>query len=171
MTRIRTIALAGVLALSGAVAAPIVLAQDGPPTGPGFGPRGGPGGRAGIDLPLRQLDLSDAQREQVRAIRNTHQAAFKEIGERLRTAHQGLRGAVGADALDEAAIRARSADVAAVEADAAVLRARVRQDVFSILTAEQQARAKELRAAAETRMKERAGKMREHRERRPQPQQ
>lgn len=168
MTKIRTVAIAGALALSAAVAAPMVLAQDGPRRGHGFG-RGGPGGMSALGLPLRQLDLSEAQREQVRGIMNTHEAAFKEIGDRLRTAHQGVREAVGADTVDEAAIRARSAEVAAVEADAAVLRAKVRQDVLSILTAEQQASAKELRAAAETRMKERAGKVREHRDRRSPP--
>ena len=98
---------------------------------------------------------------------NTHEAAFKEIGERLRTAHKNLRDAVSADTLDEAAIRTRSAEVAAVEAEAAVLRARVRQDVFSLLTAEQQAKAKELRAAADERMKERESRMRERRNRPP----
>ena len=122
---------------------------------------------AGIDLPLRRLDLSGAQREQVRAIIGTHQAALEEIRQRQRTARQGLRAAIGADTLDEAAIRAASAEVASVEADAAVLRARVRQDVFSILTAEQQARSKELRAAAEQRMKARGERMRERRNRPP----
>jgi len=63
--------------------------------------------------------------------------------------------------VDESAIRAMSAEVAAVQADAAVLRAKVHQEVFSLLTAEQQARAKELRAQAQTRMKERASRMRE----------
>jgi protein CpxP len=168
MTKIRTIAIAGALALSAAVAAPMVLAQDAH-RGPGFGRRGGPGAMGDIGLALRQLDLSDAQREQVRGIMNSHQAAFTEIGDRLRTAHQGLQEAVSADTVDEAAIRAKSTEVAAVQADAAVLRARVRQEVVSILTAEQQAKAKELRAAAETRMKERAGKMRERRERRSPP--
>src|SRR5690606_17615779 len=161
MTKIRTIAIASAVVLSAAVAAPMVLAQDGPRRGPGFGARGVQGAMAGIDLPLRRLDLSDAQREQVRGIMGTHEAAFKEIRERQRTARQALRAAIGADTLDEAAIRAASAEVSAIEADAAVLRARVRQDVFSILTAEQQARAKELRANADQRMKERGEKMRQ----------
>ena len=73
-----------------------------------------------------------------------------------------------AETSDEAAIRARSADVAAIQADAAVLRARVHQEVFSLLTAEQQAKAKELKAQAEARMKERASRRRERRDRVPQ---
>jgi protein CpxP len=117
---------------------------------------------------LRQLELTDAQREQLRGVMQSHQAEFREIGDRLRTAHEALRAAVTADAVDEPAIRARSADVAAIQADAAVLRARVHQEVFSLLTAEQQAKARELKAQAEARMKERASRLRERRGRAPQ---
>ena len=97
----------------------------------------------------------------------SHQAEF--TGDR-RSAANGARGPGRrgeADSVDESAIRARSAEVAAVQADAAVLRAKVHQEVFSLLTAEQQAKAKELRAQAQTRMKERASRMRERRGRAP----
>jgi periplasmic protein CpxP/Spy len=116
---------------------------------------------------LRELDLTDAQREQVRGIVQSNEAAFKEIGDRLRVARDGMDALITADAVDEAAIRAKSAEVAAVQADAAVLRARVRHDVFSVLTAEQQAKAKELRAQREARQKERGQNARERRPRRP----
>lgn len=69
-----------------------------------------------------------------------------------------------ADVIDEAAIRARSADVAAVQADAAVLAARLHQEVFSLLTTEQQARARELRAERQKRQQERAAQARERRQ-------
>jgi protein CpxP len=119
---------------------------------------------------LRALDITDAQRQQIRGIVDAREAELKDIGDRMRAAHEGMNALVTADTVDEAAIRARSADVAAVQADAAVLRARVRQEVFSILTAEQQAKAKELRAQAEARAKERAERFRERRQRRQQPQ-
>lgn len=172
-TLLRLTLAAGMAAIVGVSLTPL-FAQDaapqdqpaprrmgpGGPGGRGFGP--GPGGPFGpIALPLRQLDLSDAQREQVRTAMQSHQAAFKEIGDRLRTAHDGLETAVTAETVDEAAIRARSAEVAAVQADAAVLRARVHQEIFSLLTAEQQAKAKELRAQAENRIKNRASRGRE----------
>lgn len=177
----RMLAIAGVVVLTGLAVAPI-FAQDGPPAGApqerrmGPGGPGGPGfgpgrGRMGIlgefGRGLRQLDLTDAQREQVRGIVESNQAAFKEIGDRLRAAHDGMEGLITADVVDEAAIRAKSAEVAAVQADAAVLRARVRHDVFGVLTAEQQAKAKELRAQRETRQKERAQNFRERRPRGP----
>lgn len=175
-TLLRLTLAAGMAAIVGVSLTPL-FAQDAPPQdqpaprrmgpggpgGRGFGPGpGGPGGPGGpIALPLRQLDLSDAQRDQVRAVMQSHQAAFKEIGDRLRTAHDGLETAVTAETVDEAAIRARSAEVAAVQADAAVLRARVHQEIFSLLTAEQQAKAKELRAQAENRTRNRASRGRE----------
>jgi protein CpxP len=168
-TLLRLTLVAGVLAVTGLALTP-TFAQDGPPQGgppmrrmgpggPGFGP--GPGGPGDIGLPLRELELTDAQREQVRTVMQSHQAAFKEIGDRMRTARQALDAVVTADALDEAAIRAKSADVAAVEADGAVLRARVHQEVFSLLTAEQQAKAKELKAQRQQKMKQRADRIRE----------
>ena len=76
-----------------------------------------------------------------------------------------MEALITADTVDEAAIREKSAEVAAAQADAAVLRARVRHDAFGVLTAEQQARAKELRAARDARMKERAQDVRERRPR------
>ena len=167
---IRMTVAAGVIAVTGLALAPL-FAQDGPPPdgprmrrmgpgGPGFG--AGPGGPLGeLGFMFRQLDLSDAQREQVRTVMQSHEAAFKEIGQRMRTAREALDAVVTADTVDEAAIRAKSADVGAVEADAAVLRAKVHQEVFSLLTAEQQAKAKELKAQRQERMKQRGERIRE----------
>lgn len=172
-TLLRLTLAAGVAAIVGAALTPI-FAQDtapqekppmgrmgpGGPGGRGFGP--GPGGPLGpIALPLRQLDLSDAQRDQVRGVMQSHQAAFKEIGDRMRQARAALDATVTGDAVDESAIRARAADVAAVEADAAVLRAKVHQEVFNLLTAEQQTKARELQADAPRRMKERGDRSRD----------
>ena len=77
----------------------------------------------------------------------------------------GLRNREGiaiektADALDEATIRAKSSEVAAVDADTAVARARIRVEIFQILTAEQQAQAKQMQAE----MKQRLEQMRQRR--------
>jgi Spy/CpxP family protein refolding chaperone len=171
-TMLRVSAIAGILTVSG-LALATTFAQDGPPpSGPGVHRRG-PGGPGGVGGPmgllgelgpgLRALELTDAQREQIRGIAKAREAEFREIGERLRTAHQGVEALVTADTVDEAAIRAKSGEVAVVEADAAVMRAKVHQEVFSVLTAEQQAKAKELRAQRDARMKERMGNRKERR--------
>jgi Spy/CpxP family protein refolding chaperone len=181
-TLLRVTMAAGVLAVSGVALTPI-FAQDGPaqggsalrrmgPGGPGHGFGPGPGGPFGMlgefGRGLRQLDLSEAQREQLRGVMDSHRAEFQALGDRMRTAHEALDAVVTADSVDESAIRARSADVAAVQADAAVLRGKVHQEIFSLLTAEQQAKAKELKAQAQARMKERASRLRERGNRPPQ---
>jgi len=104
----------------------------------------GPGGPMGL-LPMlgRELELTDAQKDQLKAIADSHKDDWKSLRDRARAAHQALNQAVMADSIDEALIRQKSAEVAAVEADMAVARARARAEVFQILTAEQRAKAKE----------------------------
>ena len=64
----------------------------------------------------------------------------------MQAAREALHAVVTADTFDEAAIRLKSADVAAVEADGAVLRAKVHAEVWALLTPEQQQKAKTLQA-------------------------
>ena len=129
--------------------------------GPGRGMRG-PGGPGGIVPGLRALDLTDAQREQVKATMESHKAEFEAHSAKAVAARQALRAAVTAESFDEAAVRQKSADVAAADADGAVLRAKVHAEVWALLTPEQQQKAKTLRSQ----MEERRGQMRERFEQR-----
>lgn len=129
------------------------------PGGPGMpgrpgGPMGGPGDVLG-PMMLGRLDLSDAQKEQVRTIVESHQDELRGLGQRGMNARQTLEAAVTADVFDEGAIRTSAAEVGAVEADMAVARARISAEVYQILTAEQQAKLKELRAQMRERMESR----------------
>jgi Spy/CpxP family protein refolding chaperone len=58
-------------------------------------------------------------------------------------ARRALFGAVTLDSFDEGVIRNLSADVAAVQADEAVLRGTIRTQIFGVLTPEQLERALE----------------------------
>jgi len=115
------------------------------PGGPGGFGRGGFGGPMGM-LPMlgRALNLTDAQRDQIKAIADSHKDEWKALADRERTARTALMTAVTADTIDEAAIRQKSSDVAAVEADAAVARAHAHAEVVQILTADQKAQLKTL---------------------------
>jgi Spy/CpxP family protein refolding chaperone len=135
----RGLVAAGVVALLGAV--PFVAGAQGE-RGPMHGGRGFMGGIAG----LRQLGLTDDQRQQIRAAASAHRDEFKSVFERVRTARQAQQAAIEQVPLNEPQIRAASAELAAAEADAAVLRARVHEQVFSLLTPEQQTKAKSLAA-------------------------
>ena len=150
--RIRYSLAAGLVALTVAAMAPLAAAQDeqvrrrGP--GPGFGgpPPGGPGMpgmRGGPMMGLRGLDLTEAQQGQVKSIVDSHQAEFRAVNQKIGEARQAMRALLDADQIDESAIRAKSAEAAAAEADAAILQAKIRQEVFGILTAEQLQKAKE----------------------------
>lgn len=159
-----------------------VLAQD-PQGDGGKGPRGfrhgGMGMGRGFDgLPLRGLDLTDAQREQVRGIVSARQADFKALGERLRAARDAEHAAITRVPVDENEVRARATELAAVQADFAVLRARVHEQVYQVLTPEQQAKARTLQAERQQRRTQRIEEMKQRRQQRqqqkpapPQPQQ
>jgi len=97
--------------------------------GPGFG----------------QLDLSEDQKAQLKQIAESHRDEFKAAGEKSRAAHVGMRALIEADQIDENAIRAKSQEVAAAEAEVMILNAKVRQQSMQVLTSEQQAKLKELR--------------------------
>jgi Spy/CpxP family protein refolding chaperone len=137
----------------------------GGPGGPGGPGRfGGPGGPMGM-LPMLgpKLGLTDAQKDQIRTIAQSHQDEWKALADRSRTAHQALNDAIDADQLDEALVRSKSAEAGVVEADMAVARARVRGEVFQILTADQKTQLKAMQAAMKNRMK---GQQHARRERR-----
>ena len=71
-----------------------------------------------------------------------------EGARRSRAARRTRRSsdAIGADTIDEALIRQKSAEAAAVDADIAVARAHARAEVFQILTADQKAQLKTMQA-------------------------
>lgn len=141
---------------------------QGGPGGPGR--RGGPGGPGGPGplgpMMLDRLGLSQAQHESVRAVMDSHREEQMAIGQKSRAAHEALDAAIAADTLDEGLIRTRAADLAFIESDGAVLRARVYQEVLQVLTAEQRTTLKELQA----KMKERQAEMEQRRQNGPPPQ-
>lgn len=107
-----------------------------------------------------QLNLTDAQKEQIKSIADAHRDEWKALGDRERLAHEALTAAIMADTIDEALIRSKSAELGVVQADVAVASARARAEVWQILTPEQQARATEMQAHMRDRMKGRGGRNR-----------
>jgi Spy/CpxP family protein refolding chaperone len=81
--------------------------------------------------------------------------ATREAHTKLRQAHRALAEATHAETIDEAAIRARSAEVATAMADEAILRSKVRAEVLAILTAEQQTTLRERQTTMHQRRQER----------------
>lgn len=157
MTTVKLVAgaMALTLGLAGAATAQPGPGGPGGPDGPGRGGRGpggpmmgGPlGGLLGLhpDLPLPALNLSDAQEEQVRTIMQGHRDEGRALAQKAQAALEGLRTATGS-VVDEGAAAQQGQALGAVISEAAVLRARVRGEVWAILTPEQQAEATKIQA-------------------------
>lgn len=153
-TRFKVSLAAALAVVTMATAAPMLMAQDQPQRrqGPGFGgppPGGGPGmrGPGGPMGPMgfRGLDLSDDQRAQLKQINESHAAEFKAVRDKSRAVREGMDALLTAETINESAIRAKSAEIAAAEADMLILNAKVRKEAMQILTAEQLAKLKEQR--------------------------
>jgi periplasmic protein CpxP/Spy len=147
-------------------------AQEPQDRGPrGFGGPGGPGGphgwmgrgraggpgRGGVlrQMMLQRLDLTDAQKERVKGIVDSHHEEMRAVRDRAMKAHAALEAAITGDTFDEATVRTRAAEAAIVDADAAVHRARVYNEVYQILTPDQQNKLKTIQANMQKRMQNR----------------
>ncbi len=104
---------------------------------------------------FRGLDLTDDQKAQLKKIAEARRGDFEAADQKVRTARDGMRALVEGDSINESAIRAKSAEIAAAEADLMILNARVRQESLQVLTSEQQAKLKEQRSAREGQSKQR----------------
>ena len=150
--RIRIIA-----AIAGLVIGASVLAlghgfqgQEGHRRGPG-----GPGHHGDmLEHMARELSLTDAQKEQVKAIMASAEAAGQGIHAKLEEVHKQIEAATANGQFDEAQVRTLASQQAQLEADMMVEHLRAKSKVFGILTAEQRAKAEE--------MHKRMGPMRRH---------
>jgi len=99
-----------------------------------------------------ELGLSTQQQQSVKDVFAQSRPQAAPLMKQLKVERRSLRVLIQADTIDEAAIRAQSAKVAAVEADLAVQRAHVAQQMRAILTPEQVQTFKALQAKRDSRM-------------------
>ena len=143
------------------------LAQGPRGGGPGGPGRGGPGGRGALGgLPVGQLNLTQAQQDLIRDIRERNSTELKQVETRVREAHAAQQKAIEAIPVNEAAIRAATLALGEVQADVAVLQARVRGEIFASLTADQQAQVKKLLAERDQRAQQRQQQVQQRRQNR-----
>jgi protein CpxP len=123
------------------------------------GPRGGPGGRGGrgefgpggLGIPLRQLNLTEAQQTQLQQIREQHRADMQSAMQKLAAAREAQRAAIESVPSDEAKITSLTQDMTQAEVDVAIQTARLNTAVWNVLTKEQRDRLTKLRAERQTR--------------------
>jgi protein CpxP len=133
-------AAAFVLAVAG-----LAHAQDGGPGGPppgGPGRHGGPGG--GLGPLARELNLTDAQKAQIKQIEDSFRDSTKSLHEQMfKTGGGPLDGLT--DNFDEAAARAAAQSRASIQVELEVAHARMMSQIYALLTADQKAKVAELK--------------------------
>lgn len=121
-------------------------------------PRGRGHGLGILGRAARHLDLTDDQKARIRGVMESHEARLAQQRDARRAAGRALHEATVAEARDEAAIRARAAEVGRVMGDGAVLKARIRSEISPILTGEQRDKLQEMRGRSEERRGRRGGR-------------
>jgi Spy/CpxP family protein refolding chaperone len=114
----------------------------------GPGGRGGPGG---LGLGIDPRDLTDAQREQIKAIRDRHAAEIRPSIDRAQKARQALDNAVLTGVGD---IRGLALEVGGAEGELAFQQAQIETEVLGVLTPEQKQKMQERRKEMDARRAE-----------------
>lgn len=148
--RIGACALVGLLAIGSGAA---LYAQ------PGFGSgEDGPrplkmfwSGQLGRLMTLRaELGVTSEQRAEIRKIVQSHKSEIVAVAKPIVEKRRALREAVTAENPIESTIRAAANDLGKAIGDAAVLAAKIKPEVFKVLTPEQQKKVAEFRADSES---------------------
>lgn len=147
LKRIHAIALAAVMAL--AVAVPFAIAQTTDAGGHKGrhaegrdGMRGG--GRMGGAF-FRNLDLTDAQKAQMKQIRESHSQNLRPLMEQIRAKRGEIRQASAGGTYNEALVAQKLSEIAPLEAKLMGEHAKTHQEMLSVLTADQKAKLETLR--------------------------
>ncbi len=162
--KIKTLAIAALSAV--ALSVPVVLAQDGGAGQEkqgrewrGEGTRGGNGRRGGHfgGRMFRGLDLTEEQQARVKQIHESYGERIKPIREQLRAKRQELRQASEGTSFNEALATQKLTESASLEARLMGEEFRLRQELLSVLTAEQRTQLEQRREQFKTRRGGRRG--------------
>src|SRR5262249_58938553 len=112
------------------------------------------GGEMGL-MGFRQLNLTDAQKTQLKQIRENHRQTIAPIVQQLAAKRQEIRQASTDGTVDETVATQKLTEMAPLEAKLMVERARIRQESLAVLTPDQKAQLDTIRAQAKERWAER----------------
>ena len=125
-------------ALGMALLATAAVAQEGP-----HGPHGGFGGPG---MEFRGLDLTDAQKAQVKQIMSAERPAMKPLMQQEMQNHQQMTALVRSGSFEEGKAQAIATQEAQIHTQIAVERAKIDAQVYQLLTPEQKTKLAEREA-------------------------
>gem|GEM_PF-660988 len=142
LSRMQKILIVAVMAL--ALAVPVAIAQSsdaGAKHAGHFGERGmGGHGKRGGMMAFRKLGLTDAQKTQMKQIRESHSQSVKPIVDEIRAKRQEIRQANQGGAVNEALVTQKLTEIAPLEAKLQGERSRIHQEMLAVLTPDQKAK-------------------------------
>jgi protein CpxP len=115
------------------------------------------GGGHMVEFMSDYLELTDAQRAQVKTILDQEHQNIKPLMEQMRQAHEQMHQLATASTFDEAKVRALAGQQSQVVTELMVRRAKIESQLVQILTPEQKAKMETLHAKHMQRMQEHAG--------------
>jgi periplasmic protein CpxP/Spy len=121
---------------------------------PTHGHQFGKRGHMMMGFPARYLDLTDAQRTQMKAIMEKERPTTKPLMQQLRQTHEQLKQ-FEEGTYDEAKVRAVAAQQAQTMVELTVQKTRIHNELYQLLTPEQQSKLKEFEANRAERMQKR----------------
>ncbi len=124
----------------------IANAQPPGPRGGGFG-----GGPQIEERFTRVLDLTDAQKTQIKALREQAQTATKPYFEQIKPLREEMEKLIAAPAFDEAAARAIAQKMAQAQIEIHLIQAKTQAAISQVFTPEQKAKLEEMRKARQER--------------------
>lgn len=122
--------------------------SQGPP-GPHPGFPGGPGPHDGLGPLIHDLNLSDDQTTQIKALHESFATSTKALHDQLRTLHDSAPDPLSGAAFDEASVRAAAQARAAIQVELDVAHARLMSQVYALLNSDQKTQLAAKRTAME----------------------
>jgi Spy/CpxP family protein refolding chaperone len=144
--------VAALAVLLGSAIAKSQTAADAPPPPPMHGHEFGMHGEM-IGFLAKQLNLTDDQKAQMKAVMQKQHPVMKPLFEQQHQIDVQLRQYVEGT-FDQAKVQALATQKAQVEAQITVQQTRIHNQLYQMLTADQQAKVKELEAQHEARMQQ-----------------
>jgi protein CpxP len=114
--------------------------------------RHGYGGPGGFHHMLKQLDLTSAQQDQVKAIWAKEKPTLQPLMQQMRQNHSAMKALEASGPFDEAKTTALATQNSQTMIQLQVEHARIKSEIMQILTADQKAKLVQLEANREARM-------------------
>ncbi len=120
------------------------------------GKRGG--GHKGMGMGFRGIELTEAQKEQMKAIGQASREGSKSLRDQMKANRRQLQQATENGAFNEAQVQAIAQQQGVLRAQMIVEREKVKSQMFAILTTEQKAKVAEMKEQRNQKMQERMQK-------------